>query len=83
LSFSERIHLCTKLKLGKLNLAAHLVQRIKKLASPMIRYCPPRVDWSKLHIHPETTSRLAPLAKSGDNRCVARRCRTKVELPRA
>jgi hypothetical protein len=29
LSFSERIHLCTKLKLGKLNLAAHLVQRIK------------------------------------------------------
>jgi hypothetical protein len=44
----------------------------------MIRYCPRRVDWSKLHIHPETTSRLAPLAKSGDNRRVARRCRAKI-----
>ena len=36
----------------------------------MIRYCPLRVGWSKLHIHPETTSRLAPSAKSGDNRRV-------------
>ena|ERR1700730_420633 len=34
---------------------------------PMKRHCPLRVDWPKLHIHPETTSRLAPLAKRGDN----------------
>jgi hypothetical protein len=33
----------------------------------MTRDCPLRIDWSKLHIHPEKTSRLAPLPKSGDN----------------
>jgi hypothetical protein len=67
LSFSEPIHLCTKLQLGKLNLAAHLVQRIKSRADAMKRYCPLRVDWPELHSHPVTTSRLAPSAKSGDN----------------
>jgi hypothetical protein len=40
LSFSERVYLCTKLELGKLNLAAHLVQRIKDRPTRWTRHLP-------------------------------------------